>query len=85
MRIGIPREVKDGEYRVALSPSAIRNLANVVVEAGTGNGVGFSDEEYRQAGASIGDPWECELVVKVKELQESEYRKLCFGQTVFGF
>ena len=68
MRIGIPREVKDGEYRVALSPAGIRGL-NAVVERGAGEGVGFSDEDYRQAGAKLGDPWECDLVVKVKELQ----------------
>ena len=84
MRIGIPREVKDGEYRVALSPTGIRGL-NVVVERGAGQGVGFSDEDYRQAGAKLGDPWECELVVKVKELQESEYARPRPGQTVFGF
>jgi len=84
MRIGIPREVKDGEYRVALSPSGIRGL-NVVVQRGAGEGVGFSDEDYRQAGARLGDPWECELVVKVKELQESEYARPRPGQTVFGF
>jgi alanine dehydrogenase len=85
MRIGIPREVKDGEHRVALSPVGIRNLSNVVVEPGAGVGVGFSDDEYRQAGATLGDPWQCELVVKVKELQESEYGKPRRGQTVFGF
>jgi alanine dehydrogenase len=85
MRIGIPREVKDGEHRVALSPSGIRNLSNVVVEPGAGAGVGFSDEEYRRAGATLGNPWECELVVKVKELQESEYGKPRPGQAVFGF
>jgi alanine dehydrogenase len=85
MRIGIPREVKDGEFRVALSPAGIGNFSEVVVEPGAGEGVGFSDEEYRQAGASLGDPWQCELVVKVKELQESEYRKPRRGQTVFGF
>ena len=84
MRIGIPREVKDGEHRVALSPSGIRGL-DVVVEPGAGEGVGFSDDDYRSAGASLGNPWECELVVKVKELQESEYRKPRPGQTVFGF
>jgi alanine dehydrogenase len=85
MRIGIPREVKDGEHRVALSPSGIRGLHGVVVEPGAGAGVGFSDEHYREAGATLGDPWECELVVKVKELQESEYRKPRPGQIVFGF
>src|SRR5688572_2176323 len=85
MRIGIPREVKDGEHRVALTPGAIRSLRNVIVERDAGIGVGFSDEDYRSAGATLGDPWECELVVKVKELQESEYRKPRPGQTVFGF
>lgn len=85
MRIGIPREVKDGEHRVALCPAGIRGLSNVVVEPGAGRGVGFSDEEYRKAGAVLGDPWECDLVVKVKELQESEYGKPRPGQTIFGF
>jgi alanine dehydrogenase len=85
MRIGIPREVKDGEHRVALSPSGIRNLSDVVVAPGAGAGVGFSDPEYVEAGATLGDPWQCELVVKVKELQESEYAKPRHGQTVFGF
>ena len=85
MRIGIPREVKDGEHRIALSPSGIKNLSNVVVEPGAGMGVGFSDDDYRRAGAALGDPWDCELVVKVKELQESEYRKPRPGQTIFGF
>jgi len=85
MRIGIPREVKDGEYRVSLTPSGIRNFSDVVVEPGAGEGVGFSDQEYLEAGATLGDPWECELVVKVKELQEPEYGKPRKGQTVFGF
>ena len=85
MRIGIPREVKDGEHRVALSPNAVRALAGVVIEPGAGNGVGFSDEEYLRAGATHGDPWQCELIVKVKELQESEYGKPRRGQTVFCF
>jgi alanine dehydrogenase len=85
MRIGIPREVKDGEHRVALSPSGIRGLGEVVVEPGAGQGVGFSDDDYRAAGARLGDPWSCDLVVKVKELQESEYARPRPGQTVFGF
>jgi alanine dehydrogenase len=85
MRIGIPREVKDGEHRVALSPKAVSALSGVIVESGAGEGVGFSDDDYRKAGAKLGDPWECELVVKVKELQESEYGKPRPGQIVFGF
>jgi alanine dehydrogenase len=85
MRVGIPREVKDGERRVALSPSGIRGLAGVVVEPEAGAGVGFTDDEYLAAGATLGDPWDCELVVKVKELQEPEYRKPRRGQIVFAF
>ena len=85
MRIGVPREVKDGEFRVALTPAGVASLSNVVVEPGAGAGVGFSDEDYRAAGAVIGNAWDCELVVKVKELQEPEYRKPRRGQTIFGF
>ncbi len=85
MRVGIPREVKDGEYRVALTPSGVRGFSQVVVEPGAGAGVGFTDEEYVEAGATLGNAWDCELVVKVKELQESEYGKPRPGQTVFGF
>jgi alanine dehydrogenase len=85
MRIGVPREVKDGEYRVALTPSGIQGLDNVVVEPGAGAGAGFADADYVKAGATLGDAWDCELVVKVKELQEPEYGKPRRGQTVFGF
>ena len=85
MRIGIPREVKDGEYRVALSPQAVKQLSDVIVEPGAGAGVGFSDEAYVAAGARLGDAWDCELVVKVKELQEPEYARPRRGQIVFGF
>jgi alanine dehydrogenase len=86
MRIGVPREVKDGEFRVALTPQGVGSLRDeVVFEPGAGEGSGFSDEEYLGKGATAGDPWKCELVVKVKELQESEYRKPRPGQTVFGF
>lgn len=85
MRIGVPREIKDGEFRVALTPAGAATFADVVVEPGAGAGVGFSDEDYRKAGATLGDPWQCELVVKVKELQEAEYRKPRRGQTVLGF
>jgi alanine dehydrogenase len=55
------------------------------VESGAGQGVGFSDEDYLAAGARLGDPWDCELVVKVKELQSAEYARPRRGQTVFGF
>jgi len=85
MRIGIPREVKDGEFRVALTPQGVRDLADVTVERGAGEGIGFSDDDYVAAGARLGDPWDCELVVKVKELQPAEFTRPRRGQTVFGF
>jgi len=85
MRIGIPREIKDGEFRVALTPTGVATLTGVVVERGAGLGVGFSDEDYVRAGATLGDAWACDLVVKVKELQPPEYRKPHAGQTIFGF
>jgi alanine dehydrogenase len=89
MRIGLPREIKDGEFRVALTPAGVRALAragqDVVFESSLGTGCGFPDGEYLEAGAKPGNPWDCQLVVKVKELQEPEYRKPRAGQTVFSF
>src|SRR6185503_19083104 len=55
------------------------------VEPGAGAGVGFDDDAYAQAGARLGDAWDCELIVKVKELQPAEYRKPRRGQTVLAF
>ncbi len=85
MRIGLPREIKDGEFRVALTPTGVGALRaaghEVVVEPGAGAGAGFADADY----AAAGDAWDCGLVVKVKELQEPEYRRPRAGQTVFGF
>ncbi|MGA8052014.1 MAG: alanine dehydrogenase [Burkholderiales bacterium] len=86
MRVGIPREVKDGESRVALSPEGVKRLSShVVVEPDAGTAVGFQDRDYVAAGAQLGDPWQCELVVKVKELQPQEYGRPRPGQTIFGF
>ena len=89
MRIGLPREIKDGEFRVALTPAGVAELARagheVTVERGAGLGSGFADEDFFQAGAKPGDAWRCELIVKVKELQEAEYRTPRRDQTVFGF
>ena len=85
MRIGVPREIKDGESRVALTPAAVAQLRDVVIEPGAGAAVGFPDAQYVAAGASLGNAWDCELVVKVKELQEAEYHKPRRGQIVCGF
>jgi alanine dehydrogenase len=85
VRIGLPREIKDGERRVALTPAAVASLKGVVFEKGAGAGAGFADQEYLAAGATPGDPWQCELVVMVKELQPPEFRRPRPGQVLFGF
>lgn len=89
MRVGLPRELKDGEQRVALTPAGAAAMVRaghaVVFEPGAGAGVGFSDQAYARAGAVPGDAWGCELLVKVKELQRAEHAKPRRGQTVFGF
>jgi alanine dehydrogenase len=82
MIIGIPKEIKDNEYRVALPPNSVRELVRhgqqVVVETGAGMGSAFSDEEYVKAGATIvhtaEEAWSrAEMVLKVKEPQPQEY------------
>ena len=81
MTVGVPREIKDQEYRVSMTPGGVRQLVEadqrVVVETGAGEGSGFSDSDYRSAGAMIvpsaSDAWGAELVVKVKEPLPGEY------------
>jgi len=85
MRIAVPREIKNREYRVALTPAGVRELASaghaITVEAGAGEGAGFADARYLAAGARIESNVEAlfagaELVVKVKEPQPQECRRL---------
>jgi alanine dehydrogenase len=92
MRIGIPRELKDGERRVGVVPDGVRALSRaghaVVVERSCGAASGLTDAQYLEADAALGDAdavWECPLIVKVKELQAAEYSRLRPGVTVFGF
>lgn len=93
MRIGVPKEIKNRERRVALTPAHVQVLCaaghDLHVERGAGVGSGFSDEAYRQAGAAIvetaRDAWDRELVVKVKEPQPSEYPFLHAGLTLFTY
>jgi len=91
MQIGVVREIKDQENRVALTPAGTAALVHaghtVHVEAGAGLGSGFPDAAYQAAGASVvaGDKaWEAGLIVKVKEPLAVEYRYLK-GQIVFTY
>jgi alanine dehydrogenase len=94
MTIGTPREIKTGETRVALTPSLCRRCralgARVLVERGAGLSAGFTDAEYRAAGATlVAGPervWrDSDLVLKVKEPQPSEYPLLQAGQALFTY
>lgn len=93
MRIGVPKEIKDHEYRVALTPPGARALVRanheVHVQSLAGARIGFPDADYEQAGAKIvaraEDAYACDLVVKVKELQQEEYSLLRAGQIIFGY
>jgi len=92
MRIGIPREVKSGENRVALTPEGARVLLSggceLVVEAGAGAASGFPDDSYRQAGAEIvstEDAWASDLVVKVKEPVPSEFPRFSGSAALFTY
>lgn len=93
MLIGVPKEVKDHEYRVGVTPAGAHALVQhgheVLVESGAGARVGFADAQYQAAGARIvpnhRPVWEAELVVKVKELQEAEYGLSRRGQILFAY
>ncbi len=90
--IGVPREIKPEEHRVALTPAAVHVLVqdgvDVVVEGGAGLGSGFGDDDYREAGAHLGDAgaaWACRLVAKVKEPQPEEYRLFHPDMVLFSY
>jgi alanine dehydrogenase len=94
VKVGIPREVKNHEYRVAITPSGVhefvRNGHDVVIEAGAGLGSSITDEEYRAAGATIladaDEVWgTAELVLKVKEPIAEEYHRMRSGQVLFTY
>jgi H+-translocating NAD(P) transhydrogenase subunit alpha len=89
MRIGVPKETAAGERRVALVPEVVRKLTakdhEVVVEAGAAEGALLADEQYTEAGATIGDPWNADVVVKVAPPSADEIAKLGSGATMIGF
>jgi alanine dehydrogenase len=94
MKIGIPTEIKDDEYRVAVTPAGVREMTEhgheVLVQAGAGDGSAISDEEYAAQGATILDGAaavfeRAEMILHVKELQGSEIEMLRPGQLLFTY
>src|SRR4051812_4965193 len=94
MRVGVPKEVKVHEYRVGLTPASVREVTShgheAFVETGAADRMGFSDDDYRRAGAKIVPTSEeifakADLIVKVKEPQASEREMLREGQTLFTY
>jgi alanine dehydrogenase len=95
MLIGVPKEIKDNEFRVGMAPAGINEVVvhhgrKVLVESGAGAGIGYTDEDYERAGASIAASAEevfdkADLIVKVKEPQPGERTMLRAGQTLFTY
>jgi alanine dehydrogenase len=94
MRIGVPTEIKDNEYRVGMTPAGVRDLTadghTVLVQKGAGNGSGFADEEYSLAGGKIVPDADAvyadaEMIVKVKEPIDPDLRRLKNGQLLFTY
>src|SRR5690242_20475790 len=97
MRVGVPKEVKNHEYRVAITPIGVHELVahghEVVVQAGAGVGSSIDDADYVAAGATIvataeeawGTDGGVDLVLKVKEPVAEEYHRIREGQTLFTY
>ncbi|MGD8957977.1 MAG: alanine dehydrogenase [Chromatiaceae bacterium] len=94
MKIGVPREIKTLEFRVGMTPAGVREMVHdgheVVVQTNAGEGIGMSDQDYRDAGGTIADTAEeiyatAELIVKVKEPQKPECAMLREGQVIFTY
>lgn len=90
MRIGIPKEVKNHEYRVGITPQTARSLIDagheVLVEKSAGVASGFSDEAYSKIGAKIvNDVFDADMIIKVKEPQKNEIDKFHKGQILFCY
>ena len=93
MQIGVPKEIKDLEFRVGLSPDSVRVLTDrghsVFIQTGAGVGSGFSDRDYQHSGATIvvdaKGAWDRELVIKVKEPLADEYQFIRAGQILFTY
>jgi alanine dehydrogenase len=94
MKIGVLKEIKESEFRVCMTPSGVHELSTfsheVFVETQAGVGVGFQDSDYKNAGAKIVNTPEeiynsCDMILHVKELQESEYHLIKENQIIFTY
>jgi H+-translocating NAD(P) transhydrogenase subunit alpha len=89
MRIGVPKETAEGERRVALVPEVVRRLRSgdheVVVESGAGEQALLPDALYTEAGATIGDPYEADIIVRVAVPSDEEVGRLKRDQILIGF
>ena len=89
MRVGVPKETAVGERRVALVPEIVAKLAasgvDVVIEPGAGEGASFTDDAFKEAGATLGSPWDAEVVAKVRMPSDDELTRLNEGQILIGF
>jgi alanine dehydrogenase len=94
MRVGIPTEIKNNEYRVAITPAGVAELVHrgheVIIQSGAGEGSAITDADFKRAGAQLingaDEVWaQAELLLKVKEPIEAEYSRLRKGQTLFTY
>jgi len=94
MRVGIPTEIKNNEYRVAITPAGVAELVHrgheVLIQSGAGDGSAISDADFKSAGAQLingaDQVWaEADLLLKVKEPIEAEYARMREGQTLFTY
>ena len=94
MKIGVPKEIKNNEFRVGITPEAVKTLVShghlVSVESNAGIGSGFSNDDYKMAGATIvaspNDVYRiADMIIKVKEPLAEEYERIQEGQLVYTF
>ena len=94
MRVGIPTEIKNNEFRVAITPAGVAELVRrgheVIIQSGAGDGSAIADRDFKAAGAEMINTaeqvWaEADLLLKVKEPIEPEYQRMRKGQTLFTY
>ena len=94
MKIGVPKEIKNHEYRVGLTPASVREFVahghSVLVQGGAGAAIGLDDAQYRAAGATLTDSAQevfaaADMIVKVKEPQPQECAMLRPGQLLYTY